>query len=113
MTEIKAYVRETKVDLVVRALEANGVKRLTAVRTMPMWTDVEPEFVDISTAQPTAHYAPVVKLELVCRDQDAKRYAAIIVDSARTGERGDGMVFLSTIDDAVQIRTGEIGDAVL
>ena len=113
MTEIKAYIRETKFEQVVRALEAAGVKRLTAVRTMPVWTDVEPEFVDISTAQPSAHYAPVVKIELVCREQDADRYAAIIADQARTGRPGDGSIFLSTVDAAVQIRTGRKDEAAL
>ena len=113
MTEIKAYIRETKFEQVVRALEAVGVKRLTVVRTMPVWTDVEPEFVDISTAQPSVHYAPIVKIELVCQEQDADRYAAIIAEQARTGRHGDGSIFLSTVDAAVQIRTGLKDEAAL
>lgn len=113
MTEVKAYIREVRVDPVMRALEAEGVKRLTLVRTRPVWTDAEPEFVDLSKAQPTPHYASIVKLELVCRDEAADRYAAIIAEHARTGEAGDGMIFLSTVDKALQIRTGNTGDAAL
>jgi len=113
MTEIKAYIREAKVDGVVRALEAVGVKQVTLVRTRPVWTDAEPEFVDLSKAKPTPHYASIVKLDLVCRDEEADRLAAIIAERARTGEPGDGMIFLSAIDKALRIRTGQTGDAAL
>ena len=113
MIEIKAYFREVKVDPVVRALEVEGVKRLTLVRTRPVWTDAEPEYIDFSKAQPTPHYASIVKLELVCRDEEGERLAAIIAEHARTGEPGDGMIFLSTVNQALQIRTGRTGEAAL
>ncbi len=113
MTEIKAYIREAKVDGVVRALEAQGVKQLTLVPTRPVWTDAEPEFVDIAKAKPTAHYARIVKLELVCRDEESGHLAGIIAEQARTGEPGDGMIFFSTIDKALRIRTGRTDDAAL
>jgi nitrogen regulatory protein P-II 1 len=62
---------------------------------------------------PVELFKRIVKIELVCRDQDAERYAAIIADHAKTGEPGDGAIFLSTVDRALQIRTGRTGDATL
>ena len=56
---------------------------------------------------------PKMKLELVVPDQQAEPVVAAIVQAGRTGEVGDGKIFLSRIDDAVRIRTGERGEAAL
>lgn len=94
MKEIKAYIRENRLAPVVAA-------------------EVQPEFVDISKAAPAAHYAPMVKVELVCPARQTGEYARIIQEQARTGERGDGVIFISAVEDAVHIRTGERGHAAL
>jgi len=49
----------------------------------------------------------------VCDDRHVERYVNIIRDEARTGERGDGVVFVSAIEDAVRIRNGERGERAL
>ena len=56
---------------------------------------------------------PKMKLELVVPDQQAEPVVAAIVQAGRTGEVGDGKIFLSHLDDAVRIRTGERGEAAL
>jgi nitrogen regulatory protein P-II 1 len=56
---------------------------------------------------------PKMKLELVLPDDRVDEVVKAIMDSARTGEVGDGKIFLSRVDDAVRIRTGERGDAAL
>jgi len=56
---------------------------------------------------------PLMKLELVVPDQQAEAVVAAITGAGRTGEVGDGKIFLSRIDDAVRIRTGERGEAAL
>lgn len=55
----------------------------------------------------------MLKLELVCDDPHVSRRLDIIRDNEQTGERGDGAVFVSTIEDAVRIRNGERGDRAL
>jgi nitrogen regulatory protein P-II 1 len=56
---------------------------------------------------------PKMKLELVLRDDQIDAVVAAIVEAGRTGEVGDGKIFLTKIDDAVRIRTGERGEAAL
>jgi nitrogen regulatory protein PII len=113
MKEIKAYIREDKMQEVVRELRARGAQAVTVVRVMPAGTDVEPEFVDISSAAPVAHYSPMLKLELVCNDGQADALVETVRETAHTGRRGDGAIFVSRIEHAVHIRSGRTGEAAL
>jgi nitrogen regulatory protein PII len=56
---------------------------------------------------------PKMKLELVVPDSKAEEVVNAIMQAGRTGEVGDGKIFLSRIDDVVRIRTGERGEAAL
>jgi nitrogen regulatory protein P-II 1 len=56
---------------------------------------------------------PKMKLELVVPDEQVDAVIAAITQAGRTGEVGDGKIFLSPIVDAVRIRTGERGEAAL
>jgi nitrogen regulatory protein P-II 1 len=56
---------------------------------------------------------PKMKLELIVRDDQVDDVVNAILQSARTGEVGDGKIFLTHIDDAIRIRTGERGEAAL
>lgn len=56
---------------------------------------------------------PKVKFEFVVTDDEVDRLVGIICENARTGEVGDGKIFVSNVEEAVRIRTGETGsDAV-
>lgn len=89
MKELKAYIRERRLNEVVRALRTAGARAVTVVKTVPMGAEVEPEYVDVSRAVPVEHFTPMLKLELVCDDRHVDRYVDIIRDQAQTGERGD------------------------
>lgn len=56
---------------------------------------------------------PKARIEIVLKDDQVERAVEIICDAARTGEIGDGKIFISNVIDAVRIRTGERGDAAL
>ena len=56
---------------------------------------------------------PKVKIEVVVKDSEAAKIAKTIQEHARTGEIGDGKIFISTVDDAIRIRTGETGDQAI
>lgn len=56
---------------------------------------------------------PKMKLEVVLRDDQVDDAVKVIQEAGRTGEVGDGKIFLSRVDDAVRIRTGERGEAAL
>ncbi|MFQ5809407.1 MAG: P-II family nitrogen regulator [Armatimonadota bacterium] len=53
---------------------------------------------------------PKVKLEIVAVDDDVPAIVHAIVKNARTGEEGDGKIFVLPIEDAVRVRTGDEGD---
>lgn len=52
-------------------------------------------------------FVPKIRLEIVCKDEEAEALIAIISDSARTGKVGDGKIFVSDVTGVVRIRTGE------
>lgn len=54
-----------------------------------------------------------VKLEVVVKDEDVSKTAKIISDAARTGEVGDGKVFVLNIEEVIRIRTNEAGESAL
>jgi len=56
---------------------------------------------------------PKVKLEIVVSDDHAEDVVDIVLEAAKTGEIGDGKIFVSAVEQAVRIRTGERGDAAL
>lgn len=58
-------------------------------------------------------FLPKIKIEVVVRDDESDRIVTAITDAARTGEVGDGKIFVTSIDEAIRIRTGESGDSVL
>ena len=58
----------------------------------------------------TVDFLPKIKLEVVISDALAESTVAAIVKSGKTGKIGDGKVFLSTVEDAIRIRTDEHGD---
>lgn len=78
----------------------------------PIGTDVEPTFVATSRSVPVAHYATMVKVELVCPDEQAFVYADIVREQAVTADRRDG-VFVSAVLDAIHIRNGGRGEDVV
>lgn len=114
MKEIKAYFRPVFVDSVVRALESAGARDLTVIHV--------DAFGPLADAYAAKHhllnkymekYSAVVKLELVCQDEEAARFVEVIREHAHTGEHGDGRIFATRVEEAVNIRTGETGSKAL
>jgi nitrogen regulatory protein PII len=61
----------------------------------------------------TIHLRPKLKLEIVVDDREAGIVKEVILKHARTGEVGDGKIFVLPVEEAIRIRTGEAGDEVL
>ncbi|HPM41933.1 MAG TPA: P-II family nitrogen regulator [bacterium] len=64
-------------------------------------------------AEYVVDFLPKVKLEVVVPENRVTEVVEVIMKKAQTGRIGDGKIFVSTVDDAVRIRTGETGDAAL
>ena len=64
-------------------------------------------------AEYVVDFLPKVKIELIIEDEMVEKAVEAIRSSAHTGRIGDGKIFVSSIDDAIRIRTGERGDAAV
>ena len=112
MKKIEAIIRPERVALVSKALEEIGYGGIT-------FTEVKGHGAQRGITQHwrgTAYNVdvlPKVKIEVVVSDAVAEKVLTAIGDSARTGEIGDGKVFISTIDDVMRVRTGERGEIAL
>jgi nitrogen regulatory protein P-II 1 len=106
MKEIKAIVRKERVQDVVSALRSAGVPRLTLCHVHSVGSGVDPEDYRLSFEEGTA-YTEKTKIEVVSRAEDVQRFIDIIRTSARTGHRGDGVIFVSDIERTVKVRTGD------
>jgi nitrogen regulatory protein P-II 1 len=110
--EIKAFVRSSVIDKVVKGLEAAGAPGITVCRVHGVGYGYEPEHFSLAPRD-VAHAPQVVKVEVVCASKDAGRLARMIVEAARTGLPGDGIVFVAPVERAIKIRTGQEGSEAL
>lgn len=113
MKEIKAYVRTEAVVDTVRALEEAGVPGITVVSVHPVGYGFEPNYFTAESNDPLRYYAAITKLEVVCADKDVRRLVEIISGKSYTGTKGDGMIFVAPVEQAIKIRTGAQGDGAL
>ncbi len=101
-------------ETAIHHLEESGARDLTVIRVdaLSALADAEKDRWHILRRYAEA-YSACVKLEIVCRDEEAQSFAEIIREHARLGEKGDGRIFISAIEDAVNIRTGRRGSDAL
>ena len=112
MKKIEAVIKPDMFSSVKLALAKAGHTSLTAydVKGRGKQSGVI-ETVDGKSIR--ADILPKTKIEIVVEDKDVKEVTDIIVKTACTGTIGDGKIFVSTVDDAIRIRTGEKGkDAI-
>ena len=114
MKEIKAYMRRALLDSTIKELEAKGARDITVTNADAIGdlSDFEMDrWHMLRKYQET--YSSTAKLELVCRDDEVRPFIDVIKQHGHTGERGDGRVFVTPVDLAANIRTGEEGDDAL
>ena len=104
MKMVRAFIRPEKEQEVVQALEGAGYGSLTKMpvfgRGKQKGLQVGPIYYD---------ELPKTLLMLVVADEHAKHAVEVIEDKARTGFIGDGKIFISPVEEAYTIRTGEVG----
>ena len=106
MKEIKAYIRKEQAEIVIRKLELAGITGMTVLdaNALSQWADQESFSYSIDLVQ---KYSTVVKIELICNDNQEDGLVEVIKKYGYTGRSGDGWIFVSDIERAVRIRTGE------
>lgn len=114
MKEVKAYMRPAFLDSTIESLEKAGARDITIVRVDAIGALADYEFDRWHVLRKYQEkYSAVAKIEIVCRDDEARKFAEIIREHGHTGERGDGRVFIAPIEAVINIRTGLEGDEAL
>ncbi len=112
MIKVEALIRPQKLEDVKAALSDLGVKGMTV--TEVRGSGKQKGFTQhYRGAEYTVNLLQKTKIEIVVRDEDAHKIANAIVEAARTGEIGDGKIFLVPVSEVIRIRTGEEGDIAL
>jgi len=112
MKKIEAVIRPGKLDEVKDALGKFGINGLTVTQVIGCGHQKGHTQV-YRGVEYTIHLLPKVKMEVVVLDKYADEVVKIISEAARTGEIGDGKIFVSNVENAVRIRTGETGEQAL
>ncbi len=112
MQKVEAIIRPEKLEIVKTALEEldHAGMTLTEVRGHGKQRGVTEQWRGRSFS---VEYLTKVKIELVVKDEDVDPIIERIVDAARTGEVGDGKIFVSPVTRAIRIRTGDSDEAAL
>jgi nitrogen regulatory protein PII len=107
MKLIIATIKPFKLDDVHEALGRVGVQGMT-VTDAKGYGRQKGHTEIYRGAEYTVNFQPKVRIEIVVDDRQADQVIEAICSAARTGQIGDGKIFVSTIDHAVRIRTGEV-----
>lgn len=112
MKKIEAIIRPGKLDEIKESLTAAGILGITVTHVLGFGR--QKGHTQIYRGQEVVtHLLPKIKLEIVTTDDKSDEVIGIIVKTARTGQIGDGKIFVQGVDDIVRIRTGEQGkDAI-
>ena len=112
MKKIEAIIKPFKLDEVKEALQEIGLQGITVTEVKGFGRQ-KGQTELYRGAEYVVDFLPKVKIEIVLGDDMVEKAIEAIVNSAKTGRIGDGKIFVSSMEQAVRIRTGETGqDAV-
>ena len=112
MKKIEAIIRHHKLDEVKGALAGIGVKGITVTEVRGFGRQ-KGHVESYRGVEYTVDLLPKIKLEIAATDDGVAGIVAAITKAARTGEIGDGKIFVSELTDVARIRTGETGDGAI
>lgn len=112
MNEVKAFIRKRKAEEVIDNLEAQGFCCMTLMDVMGIGRMSDPEKVQISVSI-AERFSEIAKLVVVCDDADTNEVVKIIENHARSGQPGDGIIYVTPVSQSVHIRTGDTGNNFL
>ena len=113
MKKIEAIIRPETLNDVKNALEEVGLVGLNIVHVTGRGVQKGIVHGGRGGETYTVDMLPKLKLEVVVKDADAEKVIEAIMGAARTGNIGDGKLFVTAIEDAVRLRTGERGDTAI
>ena len=112
MKKIEAIIKPFKLDEVKEALQDVGVQGLSVVEVKGFGRQKGHTEL-YRGAEYVVDFLPKVKIEVVLPDEQVDPAIEAIIQAAKTDKIGDGKIFVSTVEQAIRIRTGESGDDAL
>lgn len=112
MKKIEAMLQPEKVEDVRMSLEKIGYGGITILEAKGNGRQ-KGVFKQFRGEKYKIPLLPKTKIEIIVNDSDVDKIVKTLVAAARTGEIGDGKIFISSIESAIKIRTGEQGESVI
>ncbi len=112
MKKIEAIIRPFKLDDVREALSEIGVRGMTLTEVKGYGRQKGHTEL-YRGSEYKIDFLPKIKLEIIARDDMAENVVATIVKAAKTGQVGDGKIFVYSVDDVIRVRTEESGEDAL
>lgn len=112
MKKIEAVIRPHKLDEVKEALVESGIKGMTILEVRGIGRQKgQTEIYRGSEYQ--IDFVPKILLQIIVADDKLEKAVSIILSHAKTGQVGDGKIFVSTIDEVIRVRTEEAGESAI
>ena len=112
MKKIEAIIKPSKLDEVKEALDAIGVQGMTVIEVKGYGRQ-KGHATLYRGAEYDISFIPKVKIELVVADRVVDKAVSTIMETAKTGQIGDGKIFVYDVQSGYRIRTGETGEDAL
>ena len=112
MKKIEAIIKPFKLDEVKEALNAIGIHGMTITEVKGFGRQKGHVEVYRGTEY-EVNFIPKIKIEVVIPDSLIDKVVSTIVEKAKTGNIGDGKLFLFSLEDVIRIRTGDRGEAAI
>ncbi len=112
MKKIEAIIKPFKLDEVKDALNAIGIHGMTVTEVKGFGRQKGHVEVYRGTEYEVS-FLPKIKIEVVVPDSIIDKVISTIIEKAKTGNIGDGKIFLYSLDDVIRIRTGDKGEAAI
>lgn len=112
MKKIEAIVRSSKLEDIKEALSKSNFNGMTISQVMGCGLQKGRKEYYRGT-EINVNLLPKIKIEIVAKDEKVEEIIELLCSTARTGEVGDGKIFVFNVEEAVRIRTGERGDSAI
>jgi nitrogen regulatory protein P-II 1 len=112
MKKIEAIIKPFKLDEVKEALQEIGIQGLSVIEVKGFGRQKGHTEL-YRGAEYVVDFLPKIKIEVILSDNQTEEAINAIIEAAKTDKIGDGKIFVTNVEQAIRIRTGEIGDDAL
>lgn len=112
MKMVTAIIRPVGINALKDALCAEGINGMTISEVRGFGRQLGKKEI-FRGVEYTVEYVPNLKIEILVKDSDLERVVDIMAKTTKTGETGDGKIFVFPVEEVIRIRTGERGEKAI